>query len=282
MIRHRCGHDETQIPRVVGIDGVPVSQADQPRHGDADQIEPNHRQGHDRLVPRIHRRGEERGGDEADEDCVIDMAHQPSCGHEPHEAQEEHERRQLKHRHHAEQHISIQPKRVFQLWRQLDRRGVELREKLDRGWEEQVVREQDATKRAGRGHQHERDCQPPLVLMQPRCDEAPHLEQHVGRREHDAANQGDVEVEGERFTHPRCDQRRACRQGIQRRPQHHLGDPIAKHKGGDHARADREARSNQPRAKLLEVIEESHLPVTFIVFGWFRPWRGKYAHGVDL
>ena len=80
---------------------------------------------------------------------VLDVAHQPARGHDLHQAQEEDQRRQLEHGDHAEHHVSIQAEGIFQLRRQLDRLGVELREELDRGREEQIVREQRAGDGAG-------------------------------------------------------------------------------------------------------------------------------------
>ena len=62
------------------------------------------------------------------------------------------------------------------------------------------------------GEREKRHDQTLLVPVQARRDEAPHLVGHEGRRQDEAAHQGEVEVKREAFARPAVDERRFGRQ----------------------------------------------------------------------
>ncbi len=169
------------------------------------------------------------------------------------------EGRDLEHEDHAHQRVLVERERVLDARHEAHVRRLEAAEERHHARKQHEMAEGRAGDRADHRQQHERHDQPPLVDIEPRRDELPHLPRHERRGQHDAAHQRQVDVEGEPFARPGVNQVvRARRQRREHRRQHDLAEPVRQHERHDHAGANGDAGADQPGAELLQMLQEAH------------------------
>ena len=109
-----------------------------------------------------------------------------------------------------------------------------------------------------RREQHERNRELLLVRVQPRRDEQPDLI-HDERRRHDQADdEGELQVQRERFARLREDELAARRQRLHRRRHEERVDLRDERERDENADADRQRRVDDAFPELVEMIEERH------------------------
>ncbi len=84
------------------------------------------------------------------------------------------------------------------------------------------------------------------------------LVHHERRREHEAADQRDIQIEREALPDLRQDERLARRQYAHRRPEDEIAETIHEEECDAHPGDDGETRSNQTRAQFVEVLQKPH------------------------
>jgi hypothetical protein len=115
--------------------------------------------------------------------------------------------------------------------------------------------------------------QPLLVQVQPRRDERPSLVEHIGQRDQEGDEQGQLQRHHERRDHPGGDQLGAFRQHAHQRRRQDLEDVAHERRQGQEDHHDGDRRANQPLAQLDQVRQEALL---FAGLGAAR--RGRSAH----
>ena len=105
--------------------------------------------------------------------------------------------------------------------------------------------------------------------VEARRDKPPDLIHDEWRRQYDAADECDIQIEGEPFTRPREDQRVTGWQRRECRSEDEVADPFDE-EGDQHARADREARTDDACPQLVKMLEESHPAFAAVTIGLFR------------
>src|SRR6266568_4048418 len=127
-------------------------------------------------------------------------------------------------------------------------------EERDRRGKHDAVGEERAPDAAGTGQDDERNRELLFLRVEARRDEAPDLKHDEGRREHDAADECDVEIKRETFTGPGEDERLAARQGFERGRKNEIAYAIDEEEGDQHAGADGDTGVDQARSEFVEML----------------------------
>ena len=115
------------------------------------------------------------------------------------------------------------------------------------------IAEQDAADEQDRGEEDERKDVFLFVLVQPRGDEAPDLEEGVGGRQEQGGEEGDLHVDEEGLREPGEDHRALGRHGVDEGFGDHPEGPVLEQVADAETDADDDEDADQPRLELFEV-----------------------------
>ena len=139
------------------------------------------------------------------------------------------------------------------------RKSVEkLTKKLEGRGQGDVIAEQDAAAEQERGEEQEGEDVFFFILVQPRGDESPDLEQGIGGRQQQRGEEGDLHVDEERLREPREDHRALGGHGVDEGFGDHPERPVLEQVADAETDADDDEDADEPRLQLFEVSGQGH------------------------
>ena len=107
---------------------------------------------------------------------------------------------------------------------------------------------------------HEGNRIPALLGVQRRRDKQPHLPEDQRGRDEQARNDGNADVQHERFGRVRVDHRLARPERLPQGQHYERIDVFDEERGNGDARAQRKERADDALPELIEVLQKRHLP----------------------
>ena len=160
----------------------------------------------------------------------------------------------------------------------------ELQQELERRGKGHLVSEETAQHEQAAGQHNEGPHVALFVAVEAGRDKEPHLPEDVRRRQENPAHHGQLDVEIEGVGWIVIDQSVGITQTAQRlgqRPGHVAVNRVPKVEANAGPDQDGGGAAQEARAKLLEVLEERHLPAAKLLFLRFGSWtrRGWVLNG---
>src|SRR6266496_3890015 len=159
---------------------------------------------------------------------------------------------------------------------------MECPEERDRRRKQEIVGEERSPDTTNRCEDDEGHDELFLPRVEARRDELPDLIHDEWRREHDAADESDIQIEREPFTRLREDQRVARRQRRESWSEDEVAEPVIEEEGDQHASGDRDTRTDDTCPELVKMLQESHPAIAMIIGVLRQRLRIGFGHIASL